>query len=150
MQATFLKQFIPLCKEQKINVAIESCMFIWDQTVFSQTDFLMADLKIWDTEKHKFYTGANNETIKENILKADELGIPILLRTPVIKGINDTADEITNICNFAKSLKHIIGYELLPYHPLGIPKRSALGLPIVHYDHPSKEEMEKLKKYAHI
>ena len=149
-QASFLKNFIPACKEHKIHVAMESCMFIWDKNIFSQADYLMSDLKIWDNEKHIRFTGVSNAKIKENILKADELGIPILLRTPVVKGINDTKEEIQNIRNFAKSLKHVVGYELLPYHPLGIPKRKALGMPVEEFSQPEKEIMETLKKYADL
>lgn len=149
-QASFLKNFIPACKEHKIHVAMESCMFIWDKNIFSQADYLMSDLKIWDNEKHIRFTGVSNAKIKENILKADELGIPILLRTPVVKGINDTKEEIQNIRNFAKSLKHVVGYELLPYHPLGIPKRKALGMPVEEFSQPEKETMETLKKYADL
>ena len=150
LQAKFLKELIPKCKQLKINVALESCMFLWDDEVFSQTDYLMADLKIWDPSKHKLYTGADNSVIKENILKADKIGMPILLRTPVVKDINDTQAEILKIRNFAKTLRHIVGYELLPYHPLGILKRKALGIDVNEYDHPDKETMEKLKGYAQL
>ena len=125
-------------------------MYIFDSGVLSKMDYIMCDVKIWDDEKHKKYTGVSGEKIRENIKKADKLGIPILIRTPIIPGINDTADEIKNIKSFVMSLENAAGYELLPYHPLGEGKRAALGLSAPDFCIPEKEKMEELKSYAHI
>ena len=91
-----------------------------------------------------------NEVIKENFLRLDKLNVPFIVRTPVIPGVNDTADEIFQIRNYIKKLKNIKGYELLPYHPLGVSKQKALGLPETRFNVPTNEEMEKLKGYADL
>ena len=92
----------------------------------------------------------SNEKIKENLRRFDSLGIPIHLRTPVVVGINDNKEEITAIATFAKSLKNLVKYELLPYHALGEQKYRALGLIPPDFASPSKEVMENLKKYAEL
>ncbi len=150
LQKEFVSHLSDLCHENGINTAIETSMIIFDEDVLRKMDYIMCDIKIWDEEKHKKYTGVSGERIRENIKKADNLGIPILVRTPVVPGINDTKEEISEISKFVSSLKNKAGYELLPYHPLGEGKRAALGLSPLSFSVPEKEKMEELKSYAHI
>ena len=85
--------------------------------------------------------------IKENILKANQLNIPVIVRTPVIPEINQ---EIEEISNFLKPLKNVIQYELLPYHPLGEDKRRSLGLEETKFSVPTGEYMKELEQYVFI
>ena len=101
-------------------------------------------------EKHKKYTGISNDTIKKNFLKLDKLDVPFLVRTPIIPGVNDSIEEITEIRDFIKGFKNIIGYELLHYHPLGMAKQKALGTKEIRFKVPTKEKMEELRKYADL
>ena len=107
----------------------------------------MADLKIWDEEEQKKYTGVSNKEIIENFKKLDSLGIPIIARTPVIPGIEQGIDKISE---FLKGLENVIEYELLPYHPLGIGKAKALGKEFTEFEIPTAEYMKELRKYAFI
>ena len=146
-QRDFLIELAQACKTEEIHTAIETSLAVYDETALRQMDLIMADLKIWDSEVHRKYTGQGNERIKENLEKANTLGIPILLRTPVISGINQ---EIHKIAAFANKLRNVYRYELLPYHPLGQSKREALGLPEVSFRIPTKEEMKELSQYAFL
>lgn len=150
LQKEFLSQLSDLLEKEGIHRAIETSMYIYDENVLSKMNYIMCDIKIWNDEKHKKYTGVSGEKIRENIKKADKLGIPILVRTPVIPGINDTIDEIKSIADFVSKLENKAGYELLPYHPLGEGKRKALGIPGAEFKVPTKEKMEELKGYADI
>ena len=107
----------------------------------------MADLKIWDSELHRKYTGVGNDTIKRNFEQLNELNIPIIARTPIVPGIEQGIDEISK---FLKGLKNVEKYELLQYHPLGNAKRRALGQETDGFDVPTKEYMKELEKYAYI
>ena len=95
----------------------------------------MADLKIWNSDLHKKYTGAGNEKIIENFENLNKLNIPIIARTPVIPEINQGIDKISA---FLKTLSNVRKYELLPYHPLGNSKRKALGQKADGFSVPSK------------
>ena len=147
MQGEFLKELIPLCKKNKIGCAVETSLIIYDEEIFKNLDFAMADLKIWEEETHKKYTGVNNGKIKENFIKLNGLNIPIIARTPVIPDINQGIDKISE---FLKGLENVREYELLPYHPLGIPKRKALGAEITEFEVPGKDYMKELEKYVFI
>lgn len=150
MHTAVIKELIKKCKKANINTAIETSLFLFDGDLLGSLDFVMADFKIFDSDKHRKYTGVPNEVIKENFLRLDKLNVPLIVRTPIIPSVNDTADEILQIRNYIKKLKNIKGYELLPYHPLGVSKQKALGLPETRFDIPTNEEMEKLKGYADL
>lgn len=145
-----LKELIKFCKNEGISTAIETSLIFFDEEIFKNIDYVMADFKIWDSQKHEKYTGVSNKTIKENFLKLDALDVSFLVRTPVISGINDSPDEIMRIRNFIKDFKNIKGYELLPYHPFGTSKRIALGIEIENFKIPEKSVMEELRRYANL
>lgn len=145
-----LKSLISKCKQAGIKTAIETSLCIFNDEILSSLDFVMADFKIFDNEKHIEYVGIDNEVIKENFKKLDKLGVPFLVRTPIIPGVNDTKEEISAIKDFLKQFKNIKGYELLPYHPLGVTKQKALGLPITQFQIPTDAQMEVLKEYAKL
>lgn len=145
-----LKELITLCKENGIGTAIETSLFLFDEEILKSVDIVMADFKIWDNEKHKKHTGVSNDVIKENFVRLDKLGVPFVVRTPIIPTINDSKEEIENIRDFIKGFKNIMDYELLPYHPLGVTKQKALGVKETRFLVPEKSVMEVLKSYADI
>ena len=146
-QGKFLNACIDKCRENKINCAVETSLIYFDENVFGKLDFVMADLKIWNSDLHKKYTGTGNERIIQNFENLNKLNIPIIARTPVIPEINQ---EIDKISAFLKTLSNVRKYELLPYHPLGNSKRKALGQKADGFSVPSKEYMKELEKYAYI
>lgn len=147
LQAGFVGVLADACHGQGIHTAIETSLFLFDEPVLQKMDLIMADLKIWQEETHIRYTGVSAKEIKENLQRANELGIPMILRTPVIPEIDQGIPEIAA---FAASLRHVRAYELLPYHPLGDTKRLALGLEAAAFTVPSPEKMKELKQYAFI
>ncbi len=146
-QPEFLKEMILLCKKNRIHTAIETSLFLYDEEIFKLTDLVMADLKIWDRDLHREWTGVDNRVIKENFEKLDRLGVPIIARTPIIPEISQ---EIPEISNFLKRLKSVQKYELLPYHPLGLEKADALNKPRETFTIPTEEWMRKVNIYAFL
>lgn len=146
-QGKFLNACIDKCRENGINCAVETSLIYFDEEIFKKLDFVMADLKIWNSDLHKEYTGVGNEKIIENFENLNKINIPIIARTPVIPEINQGIDKISA---FLKTLPNVRKYELLPYHPLGNSKRKALGQKADGFSVPSKEYMKELEKYAYI
>lgn len=146
----FVRELLSLCRERGIRTAMETTLYRYDAQILSLVDYLMCDVKIFDSARHHQYTGFPNEEILANIRRADSLGIPILVRTPVIVGINDDEENIRNTRDFLSSLNNVVAYELLPYHPLGVGKARALGMEQTEFAAPDKEAMERLKEYAKL
>ena len=139
MQKEALSKTIDECKKLGIHCAVETSLIYYDEEIFKKLDLVMADLKIWNSETHKKYTGVGNEKIIEHFRMLDKLG--------VIPGIEQGIDKISE---FMKTLENVVCYELLPYHPLGNSKRQALGIfEPDGFSVPSAEYMEELKQYAY-
>ena len=147
MQADFLKECIALCKSEGIGCAVETSMHYFDEALFRSLDFVMADLKIWDDEIHRCYTGVGNAHIKEHFQRLNALGVPIIARTPVIPEIEQGIDQISA---FLHSLENVVRYELLPYHTLGSVKAEAMGLEQNIFSVPSGDLMKELEQYAYV
>ena len=147
LQKEFLKECILLCRENGIGCAVETSLIFFDEEIFSMLDFVMADLKVWDSHLHRQYTGVGNEIILENFQKLNRLEIPILARTPVIPEIDQGIEQISA---FLYGLKNVKKYELLPYHAIGNAKKEALGMDIPVFSVPSKKQMEELKSYVFL
>ena len=146
-QREFLSALLDACRAEGIHTAIETSLIYYDEDIFRKVDLVMADLKIWNDEVHKQYTGVSNEKIREHFVRLNQLGVPIIVRTPVIPEISQGIDYISE---FLKQLEHVKQYELLPYHPLGGAKRAALGLEADGFSIPSAEYMKELEKYVFI
>lgn len=146
----FTMALIRACREEKINVGIETSLYRFDGELLGELDLIMTDVKIFDSELHRKWVGIGNEEIKNNLRQANELGIPIIVRTPIICGINDNVENVKQTAEFLRTLENVRSYELLPYHPLGISKAEALGIKAIEFETPSHEQMEELKKYANI
>ncbi len=146
----FTLALLRACRSAGLGTAMESSMYRHDPEILAELDILMADIKLFDDAKHRELTGIGNAEILENIKKADELGVPMIVRTPVVPGVNDTRENITQTAAFLKTLKHVIKYELLPYHPLGLAKARALGREMTEFPVPTKAKMEELQQYADL
>lgn len=138
-QAAFLREFIPLCRGKRINTALETSLIYFDSGILGAMQVVMADIKIWRDDLHKKYTGVGNRTILENFKKLDKLNVPIVVRTPLIPGVEAGVCEISA---FARSLKNVVKYELLPYHMLGASKLAALEAAAPQLTHPGARRFE--------
>ena len=144
----FVKELISALKNKEINVGIETSLYRFDEEILRSVDIIMADIKIFDDELHKEYVGVGVKGILDNFLAADELKVPIIVRTPVIAGVNDDEENVKKTSQFAKALKNAVKYELLPYHSAGVKKALALNKPQSVFAAPTNEKLELLKKYT--
>jgi pyruvate-formate lyase-activating enzyme len=150
MQPEFTLELSRLSKASGIKSAIETSLFYFDEVVLRSFNLIMFDLKLPDDERHKLYTGVPASLIKEHILECSKLGIPMYARTPVVPGVNADIDTIAEISEFLYKIPAVQRYELLPYHPLGEPKRAAIGLPATHFETPPKSLIKELERYAFV
>ena len=146
----FTMALIASCHKEGIHVGVETSLYRFDEELLGSLDLIMADMKIFDSARHKTFVGIGNEEIKENLRRANELDIPMIIRTPVISGINDTKENIAETAAFLKALENVTAYELLPYHPMGLSKAAALGIDMREFTASSSDQMEELKRYADL
>lgn len=153
-QPDFALALLEAAKEHYgINTAVETTLFTDFERVeqfMPYVDMFMVDVKMMNSEKHKYWTGQPNERILENIRRLDERGANIIIRTPVIPTVNDSRADITAIGEFVKSLKNTNKWHLLPYHRLGEDKYEGLGMKyeLSHLTPPTPKDTERILEYA--
>ena len=131
LQADFAEALLKEARHHYIDTNIETTGYAKYENiykVFRHLDSIIYDIKIMDDKKHRFYTGVSNKIILDNFKKMrNDFGdIPVLVRTPVIPGVNDNVNEIKRIKEFISGFPNV-SYELLKFHRFGVPKYAALG-----------------------
>ena len=116
---------IQVLAETALHVPLENLAL-----VAPEIDIFYADLKHMDPKLHTDYTGADNRKILENLRWLAKHHSHIVIRTPLIPGVNDSMENLLATARFAKELgPSVKGYVLLPYNDLAESKYGQLGLP---------------------
>lgn len=129
LQINFSDAILSECKKRNIHTAVDTCGYAPRKTIEkikNKVDLFLYDLKIMNDAKHRKYTGRSNKQILENFKTLAENGNDLLVRFPIIPGINDEKDNVKKTVDFILShgIKRIC---LLPYHRAGIEKYRSLG-----------------------
>ncbi|MBW2611913.1 MAG: glycyl-radical enzyme activating protein [Deltaproteobacteria bacterium] len=119
VQADFLLEILQICGREDIHRALDTTGYTDTDTlmrVARHTDLFLFDLKFMDAAKHRHYTGVSNEQILKNLEKLAHHGSRIIIRIPLIPGINDDKDNIENTATFLQHLPQLEMVHILPYH----------------------------------
>jgi len=119
MQPSFLIQLLDACGEQGLHRTVDTSGQADTQILLEtglRTDLFLYDLKHMDPEKHYHYTGVSNDMILTNLEQLSRQGARIIIRLPVIPGINADEENIERTGALAATLPGVIGISILPYH----------------------------------
>lgn len=130
MQFEFLCELLRLSRSNGIHTCVDTCGYVAPRRLMEiagMVDLFLFDYKITDPEIHKKYTGASNDLILSNLFSIDEAGAKIILRCPIITGVNDDDDHLRGIADLAGKCHGIQRVELMAYHSLGESKAKHIG-----------------------
>ena len=133
-QPEFAKEILEECRKRMIHTAVETSLFCEKDTldlISPFVDLFIVDLKIFDSNSHKYYTGKVNETIKENFHYIARQGKDILVRIPLIDNITNTKENIKAITDFVSEIRKDIQIEKISYNPLTENNYKKLGIPFL-------------------
>jgi pyruvate formate lyase activating enzyme len=147
LQADFLLSLLQACKTMGIHTAVDTSGYAsWEilDRVRKLTDLFLYDLKLMDSERHRQHTGVPNELILRNLQKLSKLGHPIIVRIPVIPGINDDEENLAQTEKFLAGIATLQRVDLLPYHKIGEGKYTSLQREylITQIEPPPPEQMQ--------
>lgn len=155
VQAEFVQHLLKKSRKHGLDTAIETSGYgSWPglERVCRYANLIFYDLKCLDSKKHKKFTGVSNRLILENLkrLLVAFPAKPIVIRTTIVRGFNDTVEDIQAIADFLRILKGRKKHELLPYHGYGESKYDQLGREYAFrgLQAPGTEKMESLRKIA--
>ena len=131
LQVDFSEALLSAAKEAGLHCAMETCGhcdYADLEKVARYIDLFLYDWKESDPKRHVDSCGVSNERILANLRNLHNLEKEILLRCPIVPGINDRTDHFQGIADILVELPKITGAEILPYHKLGESKVERFGL----------------------
>ena len=116
-QADFVHEVIK--RIHPLHVAIETSGFaphdVYRQ-VIEDVDLVYQDVKLADSEKHRKWTGVDNDLILKNLAWLKASGKPFVARIPLIPSVTDTADNFAAIAELLRGSANLREVQLLPYN----------------------------------
>ena len=131
MQPEFLYQTIRACHEAGLHTAVETSGYVpWEdlERIVEYTDLFLYDLKTMDEEVHRTYTGVSNIPILKNLERLTSVHNELVVRIPLIPGVNDREKDMEGFSRFIASLRNVKEVNLLPFHIGGSHKCNRLGV----------------------
>jgi len=149
MQSQFAFELLKKVQEEGISTAVETTGAVQKEVLLAvapYVDLFLYDFKHCDNDAHIKYIGASNTLIKSNLKALAEAGADIMVRTPLIPGINDSKECIAGIMGTLKSFG-IKKFSLLPFHQYGSGKYESIGAcyELKGLSVPDSEHVESLK-----
>ena len=151
LQPAFLLELLNACGNLDLHRSVDTSGYVDTETLLNvadRTDLFLYDLKHMDPEKHFTYTGVSNEKILTNLKRLSDYGAKIVVRLPIVPGINSDDENIDQTGDFLSSLSGVHRVELLPYHCAAIAKYKHLGLnyTMAKIERPSEETLKAIGK----
>jgi len=150
-QPDFLEELLKRCKEIGLHTALDTCGHaLWElmNRIRPYVDLFLFDLKVMDETLHREYTGVSNELLLENLQRLAELGHSIVVRVPIIPGINNALEDIQRLGRFVTNLSGVSRVDVLPYHEIAAEKYRRLGQEYAFQNQPvpSDEMMQNIAR----
>lgn len=149
LQPNFLIETLKMLKGQDIHTTVDTAgVGVGNyEDILKYTDLVLLDIKHYDEQKYKEITGKDMDEFKRFLEALKNSTSRVWIRHVVVPGINDTEEDIDNLCEFIKDIPRVDKVDLLPYHVLGVNKYEVLGLKyrLQDLEPMSKETAERLK-----
>ena len=152
LQPEFSGALLKAAKERGLNTAMETSGYAPTDVIKEISplvDVFLFDVKLTNEEDHKKYTGVGRDLILSNLRFLNDEGREIVLRCPIIPGVNDDELHFGAIADLANELDSVVRVDLEPYHDLGSVKYAKFGREAgFSADPPSKDRMEEIREYV--
>ncbi len=130
-QFNFAFELLSKAKESKLHICMETAGFApleQYKRIAPLVDIFLFDYKLTNEKKHIKYTTRSNKKILANFDYLYRQNKPIIMRCPIIPGINDNTRHFKGIVSMHKKYPALKGIELMPYHDWGSHKFEQLGM----------------------
>lgn len=120
MQPRFVAELLERCREAGIHTALDTCGYSSSEALsrlLDLSDMALLDLKLTDQERHEEYTGVPLAPVLESARLIARSGKPLWVRTPIIPGCTDSADNIASLGRFIRGeLANVERWDLLAFN----------------------------------
>jgi len=151
MQVDFLLELLKKSKSEDFHTAVDTSgmsEFMNFEKILPFTDLFLYDIKIFNDELHKKFTGVSNKTILGNLKKIIAAGANIKVRIPLIPAITDTHENIDRITDFLNNTKKIKQIDILPFNTIYKNKYLKMNLEnnLKGLERQSEKKLEEIRK----
>lgn len=132
-QPDFALSILRKCRRAGIRTALDTSGFFpreLGERSLEVTDLYLFDYKATGDELHLRLTGVPRERVTGMLEFLLARGAHIILRCPMIPGVNDHEDHLAAIADFEQSLPSLEAIDILPWHTMGNSKYARLGRPV--------------------
>lgn len=119
------------CRKREIHTAVDTAGNVSTDIILKVakiTDLFLFDLKMMDDEMHRKWVNAGNQRILQNLKAISDTGANVIIRIPVVGGVNDSMQNFEQTARFVSELSgNKKQVNLLPYHSIAKNKYLKLG-----------------------
>ena len=148
MQPRFTRALLQAAHAEGVHTALETNgSFSWERyaPLVGSLDLVLLDYKATGAERSLALTGIDESRVRETLRQLTQAGVPVVVRCPIIPGLNDQPEHFEAIARLSV-LPGVLGFELMPYHNLGVAKAAQVGLQMEEYHRPSEEEKKQMEQ----
>jgi pyruvate formate lyase activating enzyme len=128
-QAAFVAEVIDQLDRLHVLLDTSGCAEESDfRLVAGKCDCVYFDVKLIDSQEHRRYTGVGNEQILHNLRVLCGMGVPFVIRVPLIPGVTDTKANLAGIARLAAETPGAGRVDMLPYNKAAGGKYAACGM----------------------
>lgn len=117
MQADFVAEVIDLLED--VHILLDTSGYGQEQDfrrLVDRSDLVFFDLKLINGIVYRHYTGCDNDLILSNLHLLNEMGVPYVIRVPLVPGVTDTNQNLADIVQTLRGLSGLLRVDLLPYN----------------------------------
>ncbi len=154
VQSEFLLCVIPLLQKEHIPFIVDTsgAVALTESVmeVLAQSQSVLLDLKFWNDESYRTYTGQSIDSVLKTLSYLDSVGKKTVIRTVIVPGINDSEEVLDHYLKLLSGYSCITKYELLGFHTMGFFKYDNLGItnPLSEIPALPKERLQELQTYV--
>ncbi|MDR1797277.1 MAG: glycyl-radical enzyme activating protein [Clostridiales Family XIII bacterium] len=129
-QAGAAAALLALLKQEGLHTAVETSGYSSKAdfaALCENTDLFLFDLKVMDAKKHERFCGKPNGPILANLDVAAKAGKEIVIRIPLVPGINDDGENLRATARAALRAR-AAEVHILPFHQAGRSKWKSIGM----------------------
>ena len=119
LQHQFLITALKECRRRSIHTCLDTSGIASEEIIGEMalhTDLFLYDLKLIDNDLHLRHTGISNIQILQNLELLLEKKAKLIIRIPLVPGINDDDKQIDSMIDYLTGLTGIQNVDILPFH----------------------------------
>lgn len=129
-QFEFTLELLRAAKSRGLHTCLDTSGMAHPQrleAIVPAVDLFLYDYKATTPLVHRALTGASDQLILRNLDLLERRGARVILRCPLVPGVNDSEEHLRAIADLNRKYACIESVEILPYHDMGRHKSARIG-----------------------